>query len=48
MREFDSYYELFTENEFRDRFRILYAELLVYYVLNSNNTNIKKNNVTIA
>ena len=46
MREFDSYYELFTENESRDRFRILYVNLLAHCVLNSNKTNIKKNNVT--
>ena len=44
MREFDSYYELFTQNESRDRFKILYVNLLVYYVSNFNKTNIKKNN----
>ena len=46
MREFDSYHELFTENESRDRFRILYVNLLAHCVLNSNKTNMKKNNVT--
>ena len=38
MREFDSYYELFTQNESRDRFKILYVNLLVYYVSNFNKT----------
>ena len=48
MREFDSYYELYTENESRDRFRILYVNLLAHCVLNLNKTNIKKNNMAMV
>ena len=44
MREFDSYYELFTENVSHDRFRILNMRPLVQYILNSNDINIKNSN----